>query len=127
MKLTHVRSHLYFLYLIATRELAERTHATMCKKKLNDDIQRQRRAINIVESDFADFQPIVDLTQDDEEVRNVPKTIVVEDIHLNEGAPPALELQFDSLAGNQYGFWIEVSSFSFDEPRYSLHPKPNIK
>lgn len=60
-----------------TKEAADRCHAAMRKIKLAEEIRMQDRAINIMQADFAGFKQIVDLTEADDEVLNVPKPLLL--------------------------------------------------
>lgn len=96
----------------------------MRRGRLDDEIRMQNRAINTMHADFVGFDQIVDLTEDDYGVLTVPTDIVVDDTDSDEEvAAPSIQLQFDSLAGHQYGFWIEVSFLSSHKlrPFDSLH------
>lgn len=121
----HINLHALYPMHPDTKEAADRCHAAMRKIKLAEEIRMQDRAINIMQADFAGFKQIVDLTEADDEVLNVPKAIVVDDIESedeNDVAAPSIELQFDSLAGHQYGFWIEVSSLSLLNEQRTIAP-----
>lgn len=108
-----------------TKEAADRCLAAIRRGELDDEIRLQNQAVNTIQADFVGFEQIVDLTEDTEEVFNVPKAIVIDDDESDEEvAAPSIDLQFDSLAGQQYGFWIEVSFLS--RTFFSFNPQSNM-